>query len=67
MTNLQNDGSKLQDELRLTAARERVARLAERDGEVIFAREVRAGCWDHREDVQAALRGEKLMGEDWSK
>lgn len=40
----------------LVAARERVARLAEKDGEVVFAREVRAGCWDHRNDVQAALQ-----------
>lgn len=44
-------------------ARERVAKLAEKDGEIIFAREVRAGAWDHRNDVQAALRGEKLRGE----
>jgi hypothetical protein len=47
----------------LVEARERVSRLAERDGEIIFAREARAGCWDHRNDVQAALRGEKLRGE----
>lgn len=45
-------------------ARERVAKLADRDREVQFAREVRAGCWDHRNDVQAALRGEKLRGEE---
>lgn len=44
-------------------ARERVARVAEKDGETLFAREVRAGCWDHRSDVQAALRGERLRGE----
>ena len=44
-------------------ARERVARAAERDGEIVFAREVRAGSWDHRNDVQAALRGAKLKGE----
>jgi hypothetical protein len=44
-------------------ARERVAQLAERDGEEQFAREVRAGAWDHRNDVQAALRGERLRGE----
>jgi hypothetical protein len=47
----------------LEAARERVSKIAERDGEVLFAREVRAGAWDHRPDVQAALRGEKLRGE----
>ncbi len=43
-------------------ARERVAKIAEQNGEVIFAREVRAGCWDHRNDVQAVLNGEKLRG-----
>lgn len=35
--------------------REHIARLAEADGEMIFAREVRAGCWDHRNDVAAAI------------
>jgi len=44
-------------------ARERVAKLAEKDKEFVFAREVRAGCWDHRNDVQAALHGRKLKGE----
>lgn len=48
---------------KIEEARERVAKLAERDGETSFAREVRAGCWDHRGDVQAALRGERLRGE----
>lgn len=47
----------------LQDARERVAKCAERDGEHGFAGEVRAGCWDHRSDVQAAMRGEKLRGE----
>jgi hypothetical protein len=41
-------------------AREKIASLAEADGEIVFAREVRAGCWDHRNDVQVALRGGKL-------
>ena len=41
-------------------AREIVARLAEKDGETVFAAEVRAGCWDHRRDVQAAERGDTL-------
>jgi hypothetical protein len=35
--------------------REHIARLAEADGEVIFAREVRGGCWDHRRDVAGAI------------
>jgi hypothetical protein len=35
-------------------AREIIAALADREGEHTFAREVRAGCWDHRRDVQAA-------------
>lgn len=51
------------EDQKLIEARERVAKCAERDGEMVFAREVRAGCWDHRNDVQAALRGEKLKGE----
>jgi hypothetical protein len=38
-------------------AREIIAKLAEKAGEYTFAREVRAGCWDHRYDVQAALKG----------
>ena len=41
-------------------ARSEVANIARAEGEVIFAKEVLAGCWDHRRDVQAALRGEKL-------
>lgn len=36
----------------LLAAREKLAKLAEEDKEFIFAREVRAGCWDHRNDCQ---------------
>ena len=38
-------------------AREYVATLADKEGEKQFAREVRAGCWDHRRDVQSALKG----------
>lgn len=34
--------------------REFVARLADAEGEKQFAREVRAGTWDHRRDVQNA-------------
>lgn len=41
-------------------AREALAKRAEQDGEVTFAREVRAGCWDHRSDPQAVLAGRKL-------
>lgn len=48
----------------LEEARERVAAVAEKHGEHVFAGEVRAGCWDHRSDVQAALQGKKLKGED---
>lgn len=43
-------------------AREVVATAAEADGELKFAREVRAGCWDSRHDVQAALRGDFRFG-----
>lgn len=49
------------DELRaaitIEQAREIIAGYAEADGEHVFAGEVRAGCWDHRRDVQAALAG----------
>lgn len=44
-------------EMSIEQARELIAKLAEKDGEIQFAREVRAGCWDHRNDVQAALKG----------
>ena len=44
-------------------ARERVAQAAERDGEFQFAREVREGAWDHRDDIKAAMRGARLRGE----
>lgn len=48
-------------------AREYVAKLAEREGQHVFASEVRAGCWDHRSDVQKALiedfKPRKLDGE----
>jgi hypothetical protein len=47
-------------DIALAAGRERIARLADEDGERMFAREVRAGCWDHRSDVQRASRGETL-------
>lgn len=36
--------------------REIIAKLAEKDGKNVFAREVRAGCWDHRNDVKSAIR-----------
>ena len=35
--------------------REYIARLAEGEGECLFAREVRGGCWDHRRDVANAI------------
>jgi hypothetical protein len=44
-------------ELTIEEAREVIARLADAAGEVKFAREVRAGCWDHRGDVRAAMAG----------
>ncbi len=40
----------------LERARRHIANLADKDGEHQFAREVLGGCWDHRRDVQAALR-----------
>ena len=39
-------------------AREVVATAAEANGETKFAREVRAGAWDSRSDIQAALNPE---------
>jgi len=44
-------------------ARQRLARVAEQNGERQFAREVLAGCWDHRNDLQAVLNGGALRGE----
>ncbi len=48
----------------IESARERLAKVAELAGQHQFAREVRAGAWDHRTDVQAAFRGERLKGEE---
>lgn len=45
--------------------RDHIARLAEKDGEHTFAREVRAGCWDHREDVSFAITRAKLLANFW--
>ena len=44
----------------VSAGREVIARMAESDGEARFAREVRAGCWDHRHDVSREI--EKAKG-----
>lgn len=41
-------------------AHEEIARRALADGHDTFAAEVLAGCWDHRNDVQAALAGRPL-------
>ena len=41
----------------ISEAREIIAKLAEKEGEFKFAREVRSGVWDHRNDVQSALAG----------
>lgn len=49
LTNLNEDNMKTIEE-----AREIIAGLAEREGHDAFAREVRAGAWDHRADVIAA-------------
>ena len=38
-------------------ARKVIADLATKDGETVFAREVLAGAWDHRRDVQAVVNG----------
>jgi hypothetical protein len=44
----------------LQQAREAIAVRAVADGHYVFAREVLAGCWDHRNDVQAAMAGYPL-------
>lgn len=52
------EGLKMSKEPSATAkrlGREHIATLAEADGEHIFAREVRGGCWDHRRDVAQAI------------
>jgi len=36
--------------------REEIAKMARADGEHTFAREVLAGCWDHRNDVSRAIQ-----------
>jgi len=46
--------------MQIEEAREYVAKLAEKEGEFKFAREVRAGAWDHRSDVQSALTNGKF-------
>jgi predicted RecB family endonuclease len=46
----------------ITIGRDRIAKLAEADGEMTFAYEVRAGCWDHRNDVRRAIVRELLTG-----
>lgn len=50
--------------LSIEEARKRVASCASAEGETTFAREVMAGAWDHRRDVQSALNpSRKLRGE----
>ncbi len=51
----------MSEESTLLSARERVATIAEKNGEARFAAEVRAGAWDSRSDIQAAIRGEALL------
>lgn len=43
------------NEVAVSLGRSHIAELAEADGEIIFAREVRGGCWDHRSDVAKAI------------
>lgn len=38
-------------------ARKTIADLAMKEGEHQFAREVLAGAWDHRNDIQACVAG----------
>lgn len=38
----------------LEVGREVIARLAKSEGEHVFAGQVTAGCWDHRNDVKKA-------------
>lgn len=42
------------------AGREALAKIAEKDGEITFAREVRGGCWDHRADVRRMILAESF-------
>lgn len=42
------------DEMTQTG-RDNMAKLWEERGELIFAGEIRAGCWDHRSDVDSAI------------
>ncbi len=37
------------------AGRERVAKVAEANNEFEFARQVRGGCWDDRNDVKGCI------------
>jgi len=45
------------------AGRAHIATLARNDGEHLFAREVEAGCWDHRRDVAWAIERAKVSTE----
>lgn len=40
--------------------RDWIASLAEAEGEHVFAGQVRFGCWDHRDDVARAIKGERF-------
>jgi hypothetical protein len=42
-------------------ARAKIARRAEENGAINYANEVRAGKWDHREDVQDAIKLQRQM------
>lgn len=50
-------------EVATKVGREHIAKLAEADGEHAFAREVLAGCWDHRNDVSRAIA--RAMDPKW--
>lgn len=47
----------------IRAGREKIAALANADGEHVFAREVLAGAWDHRNDVANAIQRARIERE----
>ena len=50
-----------EDMNRIAQGREFIAQLAEKEGEIAFAEQVRFGCWDHRNDVAKAIKGERFQ------
>lgn len=45
------ENSAMRSRRALIEGRNIIAKLAEEEGDIKFAAEVRAGCWDHRRDV----------------